>query len=203
VERLLEDEYSHRGIDKAAQINTAYIDGSDYRRKFDRATENPVVNKILYNSAKEILRDRSGSHYESMRWIDGDTGKILAKVDYMGRMPEYTGEEHMGKVEYGDKIVNKFAGHAHIITIHNHPNSTAPSTSDLNAAVTMNYSTGFVVTHDGRLYKYTAKEYLTNSIYDFAFTKYLRQGLEFNAAMLSAYGEYAREKNISVKEVLQ
>jgi proteasome lid subunit RPN8/RPN11 len=200
---LYEDEYSHRGLDKNALIKTEIIDGSNYRRKFDFATDNPAVNKTLYECAKEILYDRSGTHYESMRWIDGETGKVLFKVDYMGKSKNLMGEKYEGCVLYNDKKLKmRLAGHDNIITLHNHPNSTAPSTGDLNSAVYRNYSAGFVVTHDGRLYKYIAKEKINVSTYDMTVSRYLNDGHNLNSAQILAFIDYARDKNISVKEVI-
>jgi hypothetical protein len=200
---LREDEYSHRGLDKNTLIKAEVIGGSHYRRKFDFATDNPAVNKTLYECAKEILYDRSGTHYESMRWIDGETGKVLFKVDYMGKSKNLMGEKFFGKVLYNDKKLKKrLAGHDNIITLHNHPNSTAPSTGDLNSAVERNYSIGFVVTHDGRLYKYTAEELINEALYDLNVSDFINEGYDLNTAQLLTFNGFARNKNIFVKEVL-
>jgi hypothetical protein len=91
---VLEDEYGHKGIDKETLIDRVVIEGNDYRRKFDNCTANKEVNKALFDSAKEILTARSGTRYESMRWIDGNTGKIVAAFDSMGVLPRLTGKNH-------------------------------------------------------------------------------------------------------------
>jgi hypothetical protein len=98
VKSLYEDELSHKNIERKLQINSTVIESAEYRRLFDKATLNPAVNKTLYKLAKEILYDRSGTAYESMRWIDGDTGKIIAAFDDMGKIPELIGDEHKYKV---------------------------------------------------------------------------------------------------------
>jgi hypothetical protein len=130
--KMREDESSHKGVDRTTQIDKSVIDSNDYRRKFDNATDNPVINKTLYDSAKEILENRSGTRYETMHWIDGDTGKIIIKYDSMGKDKKFSGEKYEFKVDYGKSILSKLAGHNNIIVIHNHPNSTAPSAGDFN-----------------------------------------------------------------------
>jgi hypothetical protein len=201
VTLLREDEYGHKGIDKNTLIKRAVVDSGDYRRKYDNATENPKVNKALYDSAKFILNDRSGSHYESMRWIDGNTGKIIASFDSMGRLPELTGEEHEMKVEYGANIINKLKGYNNIIVIHNHPNSTAPSAGDLNSACDRGYSLGFVACHDGRVFKYRSNQKISLSIYDTYWADYRSEGLEVVNAQMKAIQKIANNSDIYVTEV--
>lgn len=54
-------ENQRYGRNKAALVNKKYIESGDYRAKFDRITENPEINRILYAKAKEILLHRSGT----------------------------------------------------------------------------------------------------------------------------------------------
>jgi proteasome lid subunit RPN8/RPN11 len=199
-----EDEYSHKGLDRKTQVNRAYIESNEFKRKFDNATDNPTVNKVLYDSAKEMLYDRSGTRYESMRWIDGDSGKIIAKAEYMGKQDKYKGEAYEERVLYDDnKLKRQLSGHNKIITIHNHPNSTTPSTSDLNSTAKRGYSVGFVVTHDGRLYKYTAEEEINHKVFDMTMTKYINDGYNVNEAQILAYENISNNTKINVKEVLR
>jgi hypothetical protein len=61
-ENMSEDEYGHKGIDRTVQVDKTIIESNDFRRKFDNATDNRVVNKTLYTSAKEIFTIVRG-HY--------------------------------------------------------------------------------------------------------------------------------------------
>ncbi len=73
-------EYQRYGRNKDTLVNKTYIDSGEYRRKFDNATENAFVNKSLYDSAKASLKHRSGTLYEDMYWIDGNSGKVIFSV---------------------------------------------------------------------------------------------------------------------------
>jgi hypothetical protein len=199
---LREDELSHKGIDKATQINKAMIDSNEYRRKFDNATENPKINKILYDCAKEILYNRSGTRYESMRWINGDTGEIIAKFDSMGNTPDLSGAEHELKVEYGESVLHKLSGHNNVITIHNHPNSTAPSAGDFNSAYKHGYNTGFVVTHDGRVFKYSSNEAISDIIYEKYWQNFIDEHYDEVNAQKMAIDKIAQNAKIIFKEII-
>jgi hypothetical protein len=198
-----EDEYSHKGIDHATQIDKKMIESNEYRRKFDNATDNPKVNKSLYKAAKEILYDRSGTHYESLYWIDGNSGEVIAKFDKMGKTPELTGVEHELKVEYSESFLRKLIGYTNIVVIHNHPNSSAPSAGDFNSAFKNSYTTGFVVTHDGRVFKYVSHE----SISDLIYARYWQRHAEISKnavdAQKKAIADLSRNFNISFEEVMR
>jgi proteasome lid subunit RPN8/RPN11 len=200
-EVVREDEYSHKGIDRGAQIDKNLIESNEYRRKFDNATDNPKVNKVLYDLAKEMLFYRSGTRYESMRWIDGDTGEVIYKFDSMGNIPELTGADHELKVEYGENVLHKLSGHNNIIVIHNHPNSTAPSAGDFNSAIKHGYSAGFVVTHNGRVFKYTSNQQISDSVYDITWQKYHNRGYDEIEAQIMTLRQFMRDADITYEEV--
>lgn len=73
-------EYQRYGRNKNTLINHSYIESGEYRRKFDKLTDNSEVNKTLYNCAKAALNHRSGTEFEDMYWIDGDTGNVLYSI---------------------------------------------------------------------------------------------------------------------------
>jgi hypothetical protein len=197
-----EDEYSHKDIDRSAQINTVYIKSNEYRRKFDNATQSPKVNKTLYDIAKNLLISRNGTRYESMYWIDGETGKIIAEFDIMGRVPELTGKDHELKVEYPDSVLHKLKGHDNVVVIHNHPNSSAPSVGDFNSAYKHGYSLGFVTAHNGDLYKYSAKTDITDLIYDQYWKSFLNDHFDFLTAQKKAIEKIAQNGLITFEEVM-
>jgi hypothetical protein len=203
VKIVFEDESGHKGIDRAAQINKKIINGNDYRRIYDNATDNPKLNKLLYDTAKIFLEDRSGTRYESMCWIDGDTAKIIEKFEMMGRIPELTGETHELKVEYSSAVLHKLHGYNNIIVLHNHPNSTAPSAADFNSAYDHDYNVGFVATHDGRLFRYTSNEVMSELVYNTYWNRFVSNGLDSISAQIRAIEKISENTNVTFEEVLR
>jgi hypothetical protein len=198
-----EDEFSHKGIDRTVQINRAIIDSNEYRRKFDNATDNPLVNKTLYTSSREILYDRSGTYYESMYWIDLETGEVITKFTSMGNVPHLTGKDHELKVEYPDGVLHKIRGYNKIAVIHNHPNSSAPSVGDFNSAFMRGYTVGFIAAHDGRVFKYSSNIIISEEAFDFSWQKYRTRGYDDYDAQILTINKYARNNDITFEEVLR
>jgi hypothetical protein len=198
---LVEIEDSHKGVVRETAVDRKYIESNDFRRKFDNCTSNPEVNKALYDSAKEILADRSGTKYESMYWLDGDTAEILVKFDGMGKSDALKGPDHEFRVEYSDRIFAKLKGHNNIITIHNHPNSTAPSVGDFNSAYRHSYFLGFTVSHNGRLFVYRTESPIDESLYNAYLRKYIGIGCDEIEAQMLAIGDFAVNSNIMIREV--
>ncbi len=57
-------ESQRYGRNKSTMINKSYIESGEYRRKFDRITDDANLARLLYNKAKEMLYHRSGTEYE-------------------------------------------------------------------------------------------------------------------------------------------
>lgn len=74
-----ETEFQRTGRNKATQINTGYINGGEYRKKFDTISDAKELNRLVYHLAKKMLIHRAGTEYEDMYWIDLDTLTIVAE----------------------------------------------------------------------------------------------------------------------------
>ena len=64
-------EFQRYGRNKETTVDSSYISGGEYRRKFDSIIDNAAVSRILYSKAKEMLLHRSGTLFEDMllvRW---------------------------------------------------------------------------------------------------------------------------------------
>ena len=66
-------EEQRYGRNKNTVINHAYINSGEYRKKFDKISDNKKLNKLLYQLAKAMLEHRSGTLYEDMYWVDAET----------------------------------------------------------------------------------------------------------------------------------
>ena len=189
----LEREQQRDGRNKATVINHSYIESGAYRRKFDRITDNPAVNRVLYQKSKEILIHRSGTNFEDMYWINADTGEIVASV-----LNETLEEE----IEYSKRLERKIKGQRRLITIHNHPASVPPSVDDFRSNFRRGYLQGLVVCHDGTIYSYSAGELVSPMLYKLYAGQYIKDGMSEAEAQKAALLRLSRSHNMSLEEIL-
>lgn len=128
-------------------VDLDYIKSSDFRRKFSGISDNNDVNDVLRRFASGALTKNNGTYTESMLAYNVDTMKDIirktGKKDALG-IDLTEGEVLTIKNTNGDKI-----------GIHTHPTNIPPTGSDFVASAYRGYKYGVVVTHDGRVYKYT------------------------------------------------
>lgn len=187
-------ENQRYGRNKSTLVNKSYIEGGEYRRKFDKLSDNPEVNKALYNAAKTALKHRSGTDLEDMYWFDGKTGEILAK-EVNNTVPR--------QVDYS--IATKHAiNHANdksLIALHTHPSSMPPSAGDLNACFNHGYKCGYIACHDGRVFGYTADERINETLYDLYIKNGINDGLSEFDAQIAALNKMKLRFKIDFWEV--
>ncbi|MDE9800078.1 minor capsid protein [Staphylococcus delphini] len=141
------------------KVDVKYIQSNEYRRKFDKISDNKVLNRNIYQAAKEMLQHRNGDDREDLYGFDEKTGKMLFK--------SIENKNNKSKVYYTkniEKIVEK--NPYQIISVHNHPRSTLPSVGDLTAQHLRKYAKGIIVGHNGRVIVYSV-----NKDIDFNFLK--------------------------------
>ncbi len=128
-------------------INSAFIESAEYRRRFDQLGESTQMTRIISQQSRGVLKHRNGTEFEDLVFIDSVTGNVKTRTDYnVPRMVEPS------------KAMRKMLSDAEphtIIAIHNHPSSTVPSISDINAARDRKYKYGIIACHDGKLFKYS------------------------------------------------
>lgn len=190
-------EYQRYGRNKNTVINSTYINSGEYRRKFDKITHNDDINRILYLKAKEMLFHRSGTLFEDMYWIDGDTGEIVAKA---------LNEKVIEEVNYTKSIFNTINGKTNLITMHTHPNSMPPSIADFNSCFEHNYAICIVICHDGTIYNYISNQKVPDKLYEIYIKKFRNNG-DINTetekiAQFMALEQIKRNYNISFQEVI-
>lgn len=117
-----EDEEQRKGRNKATIVNKTYIESGEYRRKFDKITDSPELNRKLYQLAKRMLYHRSGTRFEDMYWIYADTLEVVAQE---------TERNYEEKIVYSRSTKRIIKQHKNLITIHSHPGSFPPSVDDL------------------------------------------------------------------------
>lgn len=179
------------------KVDLGYIKSDRFRRKFNRITDNTSVNEALRQYATAMLTHRNGTDGEDVYIIDAKTGKqILRKI--MG-----TKELEVSlTMDETQLLREKFFGQC--IGIHNHPTNIYPTGSDFGAAGYRGYQFGVVVTHSGRVFKYSvgSKPFLP-MLLDERIDKYLAEpyNMDIETAHSRVLKEFEKEYGITWEEL--
>lgn len=187
-------EYQRYGRNKNTLVNKTYIDSGEYRRKFDNATDNSEVNKALYDSAKRALKHRSGTELEDMYWLDGATGRIIAK-----EINSTTARQ----ITYSSATKNAINSYAknELVALHTHPSSMPPSVEDFNACYSHGYKCGYIACHNGKVFGYSSEQRLNPKLYELYIGKFEKNGLSEYDAQMTALTELKHNYKINFWEV--
>ena len=187
-------ENQRYGRNKDTLVNKTYISGGEYRRKFDNITDDPEVNKTLYDCAKKALAHRSGTLYEDMYWIDTDTGDVVAS-ETAGNIEQ--------RVKYSAATQKTVASYSsgRLATLHNHPASMPPSAGDFNSCYRNGYKIGVVSCHNGRVFAYTSNQEISEDLYNLYIGDYIDAGFDEFDAQIKALEEIKRNHDIDYWEV--
>lgn len=185
-------ENQRYGRNKNTLVNHTYIESGEYRRKFDKFTDDPEVNKALYNSAKEALKHRSGTEFEDMYWIDGDTGEIIKSA---------LNEQNPMGVAYSDSINKAIKEYKNLIAMHTHPHSMPPSAADFNSAYFNGYSKAFIICHDGKIFEYASMCEVNEKVYELYINSYISQGYSEYESQFKALKRLENNNSIIFWEV--
>ena len=172
-----------------------YIHSEEYKKKFDHISENNVLNDALYKNAVKLLSQNKNSDTEGVFIINSQNGKTILNK---------RGEKDALGVGLTDRDLRIIRNQSSIVGIHNHPTNLPPNGSDLTAAGYRKYDFGIIVTHDGRVFKYSVgnKPFVTQAL-DARIDKY--KGKDYNLSVEDAYikalNEFRKEYNISWLEV--
>ncbi len=184
-------EYQRYGRNKETTINHTYINSGEYRRKFDKITDNVEVNRTLYLKAKEMLQHRSGTMLEDMYWIDRETGKVIASA---------LNEQKEEQIIYTADILRAIFEKDNLIALHTHPNSMPPSIADFNSAFRNGYVISLVC-HDGKVFQYVSKEEVNSYLYSQYIQRYIKEGYLEYEAQLKSLEKLKENYNIDFWEV--
>ena len=185
-------EEQRYGRDKSTLINHTYINSGTYKRKFDLIANDKELSRLLYKVAKQMLEHRSGSKFEDMYWIDLDTLQIVAKE------VNCPVEKRIIYSSETEKVIRIYEN---LLTMHSHPNSFPPSIDDLNSNFERDYRIGLIICHNGKIYMYSANEWINEKYYKLVVEGYLKQGYNENRSQILALSELQEHFDISFKEV--
>ncbi|NQK92957.1 minor capsid protein [Streptococcus suis] len=163
-----EAESSHKGIDRAKQINKTVINSSSYRRRVDSLGESIDISRAMWNEMRSMLEHRNGTEFEDLVFIDSITGKTMVSNH----------EKKIRAVSPTKAMLNmlKNTEPGTVIAIHNHPGSSVPSYSDLQAAYNRGYKYGLIACHDGTIFKYSVGNSVDEALYNSLLAKLEKKG---------------------------
>ena len=150
--KFVENERGYKGIERSTQINRKIIYSNDYDKKFENLNENNEVTRVAKKECRKALKHRSGTHFEDLIFINPNTMEVLSRTDY-NKKKEVKASKRMLKMLHNSLPDT-------IIAIHNHPESTLPSFSDLMLAYNRRYKYGLIACHNGDIYKYSVSRAL-------------------------------------------
>lgn len=146
VDDISEKEKAYAGYRVGnSKVDLDYIKSDEFKHKFKQASDNPKLNKQLYKLAKAMLTHRNGTDGEDS-YILNKNGEILAS--------SFGKDDDLSVGFSSKKIHNLLKSNSTLIGIHNHPTNVGPSGADYAVANNRNYKFAFVITHDGRVFKY-------------------------------------------------
>ena len=108
------------------------------------------MNQQLRKQALAILTHRNGTDGEDSYIFDEDGNRVAQSFGKEGKL-------EVGYSKKDLKRIHQNYSPYTLIGMHNHPTNIPPSGSDFAAANNRNYNYGIVVTHEGKIYKYSLK----------------------------------------------
>ncbi len=126
-------------------VDRKLINSKKYHDKFESLTSSKAVNESLYQEAMKMLEHRDGTELEDVVALDARTGKIIIRN---------TSSLERGKTGFTAKQYTEYQNYpGDVILLHNHPNSSRPSYTDISTMFRESKVVGTVaVGHDGSVH---------------------------------------------------
>ena len=131
---------------KEFAVSESMLNSREWLGKIQSLSDDPYEQRQFVSEAKEILKDRSGS--------DGEDISVYNRT--RKEWYRYWEGNRSEQVIYSKKFDDQIKKHVkdELVSFHNHPNSQAPSNGDINSAWYRGYSEGYVLGHNGAVYRY-------------------------------------------------
>lgn len=93
-------------------------------------------------------------------------------------MEKALNEQISGTVVYSDAINKAIQGNLNLIAMHTHPHphSMPPSIADFNSAFARGYMISLVLCHDGKVFQYSSREEIRETLYNLYIMEFLDKG---------------------------
>lgn len=148
ADKVAESESGYGKRVGSNKINRDYIRSAAFRSKFDKASNNPVLHAQLQKYAVAMLIHRNGTDGEDS-YIFDKNGQVISKS--FGKADKL----EVGISKQTARGFQENYNDGTIVGMHNHPTNIPPTGSDFTVSNTRKYKFGIVVTHSGRVFKYS------------------------------------------------
>ena len=167
LERENEIERSNKGKNKSTYINRKLINSQIYSDSFKILNETRSCTKNILISTRKMLEHHHGDEYEDLYFVDSKKNTVKARTDFTAvKLKTYPTNEM--------KDMYKNSPHT-IICIHNHPNNSLPSFSDVMCCLNRDYKYGLIACHNGSIYKYETLGEINKVIYNAEIEAYKKE----------------------------
>lgn len=140
-----------KGVDYA--VNWGEVKSLDYSKRLSVLSNNDKANTLIAKRARNALTNRDAKNTEELYAVSLTSGKDVSKI---------VDQNYPFKVKRTEKFnsdIDRATKNGHkVLLIHNHPNSTPPSNTDINALFGYSNVEGITVGHNGSIYYYTCPE---------------------------------------------
>lgn len=182
-------ECSLKGQNRSTVMNTKEIESNRYRRKIETLPEEKSMHKTILSEMVSIIKQRSGTEYESLIFIDTETKEIRRSL-------EFHSIRAVAPTKKMKRMLKTSKEHS-IIAIHNHPGSSVPSWSDIEVATQRKYKYGLIAAHNGMVFKYQITGETKRMFYDAAVAKLNRVG--YTESSLKIFCKEARAAGVEME----
>ena len=139
--------------DSAIFVDEKYIESDEYKDRYKGITGNEEVDSIIAERAETILKERSGSFYETLVLFDMETGTEILSI-------AVNDEVQRTRYSEEDLSIIKTArdNGTRIVALHNHPTGWPPTADDCVTAYDKGYEKGITCGHNGTVHVYFPSE---------------------------------------------
>lgn len=161
-DEICNDELLHIEIEQSNYNRSTYIDRNFiFSDRYIEAIKSLKLNKYctqkILEAARAMTTHHHGDKYEDLYFIDSKTNKMLFRTDYRENEQEVLPTLAMKKMARESE---------NIISIHNHPTNSIPSSTDIFTCFCISYEFGLVICHNGTIYKYSTLDEINTALYD-------------------------------------
>lgn len=190
--KVLENSYVD-GVG-SPKVDLDYIDSREYKNKFSLISNDPLVNKAIYERSKAALTHQNGKYTEDLSIID-ESGKLIGN----------TSSKIDNETKYTTSLNKIIFSHPQnsLIAIHNHGTNFAPTGSDLTSAGFHKYKFGIVCCHDGKIFKYSVQnaKVFTRELFDNTVDKYEKRRYTKEKAIIQTLNDFERDYGVEWSEI--